>query len=419
LDILTLSNRGLGQRAIARKLGISRTTVKKYLENSELTLAAAAKRNRNSQLDPFTDNIDAWLNEDPLYSATWIYDRLRPMGFCGSYEIVKRRVGKLKNQRQAVAYMRFETEPGYQAQVDFGEFQIEHADGRIEKLYLFAMILGYSRRIYAQLIQRCDLPTFLDCHINAFLRFGGVPAEILYDRMRNVYIGKLAGKTRFNDTLFGFALHYGFEPKVAPAYAAWVKGKIERPFSFIREGFWRGYSFLCLDTANRDLAGWLAQKDQRVHGTTHEVVAKRFEREQPHLRQLPAHPFDTSYRVYRKVAKDCTVRFEANSYVVPHTLVGRQLILRVKEKIMRIFYDDRLIVTYTIPETKGNLIQDKRFYQALRNDREMNQRKYHHGSRSKGRAKRTISPQKPLYDMDVWIRPVCEYDRLIGQEVRS
>jgi hypothetical protein len=205
------------------------------------------------------------------------------------------------------------------------------------------MILGYSRRIYAQLIRRCDLPTFLDCHINAFLHFGGVPAEILYDRMRNVYIGKLAGKTRFNDTLIGFALHYGFEPKVAPAYAAWVKGKIERPLSFIREGFWRGYSFLCLDTANRDLAGWLIQKDQRVHGTTHEVVAKRFEREQPHLRQLPAQPFDTSYRVCRKVAKDCTVRFEANSYVVPHTLVGRQLILRVKEKIMRIFCDDRLI----------------------------------------------------------------------------
>ena len=169
------------------------------------------------------------------------------MGFCGSYEIVKRKVSKLKNQRQALAYMRFETEPGYQAQVDFGEFQIAHADGHIQKLYLFAMILGYSRRIYAQLIERCDLPTFLDCHIKAFCHFGGVPAQILYDRMRNVYIGKLAGKTRFNDTQVGFALHYGFAPQVAPAYAAWVKGKIERPFSFIREGFWRGYSFLCLD----------------------------------------------------------------------------------------------------------------------------------------------------------------------------
>ena len=66
------------------------------------------------------------------------------MGFYGSYEIVKRRVSRIKNQRQTVAYMRFETEPGYQAQVDFGDFQIEHADGCIEKLYLFAMIRGYN-----------------------------------------------------------------------------------------------------------------------------------------------------------------------------------------------------------------------------------------------------------------------------------
>jgi transposase len=415
LDILTLNNRGLSQRGIARRLGISRTTVQKYLENPDRAFAPAAERKRKSQLDEFADNIEAWISEDPFYTATWIYDRLRAMGFSGSYEIVKRRVSKIKNKRQAVAYMRFETEPGYQAQVDFGEFQIQHADGRIEKLYLFAMILGYSRKIYAQFVKRCDLPSFLDCHINAFAHFGGVPSQILYDRMKNVYIGKLAGKAKFNDTLVGFALHYCFEPVVAPAYAAWVKGKIERPFSFIREGFWRGYSFFDIDTANRNLGSWLAQKDQRVHGTTHEVVAERFERERPHLLPLPPQHFDTSYRVYRKVAKDCTVRFEANSFVVPHTLVGKKLILRVKEKTMRIFDDDRLVVTYTIPLTKGNLVQDKRFYQALRNDQQMNQRKYCNGRRGKGRAKRTISPQKPLYDMDVWIRPVSDYDRYISE----
>jgi hypothetical protein len=155
-----------------------------------------------------------------------------------------------------------------------------------------------------------------------------------------------------------------------------------------------------------------------VHGTTHEVVAVRFQRELPHLNPLPVKPFDTSYRIYRKVAKDCTVRFEGNSFVVPHTLVGRQIILRVKDKILRIFDDDRLVVTYTIPSTKGNLVQDKRFYKALRDDREMNQRKYHSFDRKKGRAKRTISPQKPLYDMDVLIRPLFEYDNLIEKEVR-
>ena len=358
-----------------------------------------------------------WIEEDSDYTATWIYDRLSNMGFIGSYEIVKRRVRRIKENYHKVAYMRFETEPGYQAQVDFGEFQVAKPDGSVSKLFLFSMILGYSRKMYAELIERCDLPTFLDCHIHAFEYFGGVPEQILYDRMKNVYIGKIAGKKKFNDTLMGFALHYGFKPEVAPAYAAWVKGKIERPYSFIREGFWRGYGFICLDTANRDLLTWLSKKDERVHGTTHEVVQDRFYREKSHLNILPHQAFDTSYRVYRKVYKDCTVRFEGNSYVVPHDLVGKQIILRVKKSTMRIFYNDCLVVAYDIPKGKGHLVQDKRFYEALKKDREMNKRKYKTGRRIKGRAKYTISPSKPQYAMDVQVRPLYIYDQLV-EEVR-
>jgi len=417
LDILTLHRRGLKQRAIARKLGISRNTVKKYIDNPELAFEPAHGRKRRSQLDAYQDNIKAWIEEDSDYRASWIYDRLTNMGFAGSYEIVKRRVRQIKDSYHKVAYMRFETEPGYQAQVDFGEFQVANADGSVTKLYLFSMILGYSRKMYAELIERCDLPSFLDCHIRAFEYFGGVADQILYDRMKNVYIGKIAGKAKFNDTLVGFALHYGFKPEVAPSYAAWVKGKVERPYDFIREGFWRGYGFICLDTANADLVAWLAKKDDRVHGTTYEVVKERFDRERPHLNMLPPQAFDTSYRIYRKVYKDCTVRFEANSYVVAHTLVGKQVILRVKDTTMRIFHNDRLIVTYKIPEGKGHLVQDKRFYEALRKDREMNQRKYKSGRRIKGRAKYTISPRKPQYAMDVQVRPIFVYDQFV-EEVR-
>ena len=362
MDILLMKRKGLTQREIARKLGISRNTVKKYIENQGYPEPDRSKISRKSLLDPFQGNIAAWLKEDMEYKATWIYDRLGPMGFSGSYEIVKRAVHHIKEGRQRIAYMRFETEPGFQSQVDFGEFQVERADGTILRLYLFSMILGYSRRIYSEFVERCDLPAFLDCHTRAFDYFGGVTEEILYDRMKNVYIRKIAGKDKFNDTLMGFALHYGFKPEAAPAYAAWVKGKIERPYHFIREGFWRGYGFICREAANRDLLQWLQLKDERIHGTTHEVVLHRFERERPQLQALPPLAFDTSWRVYRKVCKDCTVRFEGNSYVVPHTLVGKDLVLRVKDKSMRIFEDNRLIVTYDIPEGKGHLVQDKRFY---------------------------------------------------------
>ena len=407
MDILILKRKGLTQRQIARRLGISRNTVKKYIENEGIVTPEPIVR--KSKLDPFKANILTWLEEDGEYKATWIYDHLVPMGFAGSYEIVKRAVHEIREERQQVAYMRFETEPGFQAQVDFGEFQVENADGTIRKLYLFSMILGYSRKIYAELIDRCDLPTFLDCHIRAFDYFGGVTEEILYDRMKNVFIGKIAGRNKFNDTLMGFAFHYGFKPKVAPAYAAWVKGKIERPYHFIREGFWRGYGFVCQETANKDLLEWIARKDERIHGTTHERVSLRFGRELPCLMALPAKSFDTSYRIYRKVHKDCTVRFEGNSFVVPHTLVKKHLIARVKDGLMRIFHNDSLVVAYDIPEGKGHLVQDPGFYAALKRDRQMNKRKYGKAQHVKGRAK-TKSPLAPSYPMDVEVRSPSFYD---------
>ncbi len=217
MDIVALSRQGLSERQIAKRLGISRPTVHKYLQDPEACERGRRPVLRESKLDPYEGNIRAWLKEDPDYKATWIYDRLKPLGYTGSYDVVKRKVHELKDESQRIAYMRFESEPGCQAQVDFGEFQVMREDGTTSKYYLFSMILGYSRKIYAELIERCDLPTFLDCHIRAFTALGGVPGEILYDRMKNVYIGKVAGKARFNSTVQGFALHYWFKPVVAPA----------------------------------------------------------------------------------------------------------------------------------------------------------------------------------------------------------
>jgi hypothetical protein len=332
------------------------------------------------------------------------------MGYTGGYEIVKKLVHGLKAERTRVAYLRFETEPGRQAQVDWAEFFCTLPDGTSRLFYLFAMILGYSRKLYGELVEKCDMTTFLDCHIRAFEYFGGVPGEILYDRMKNVFIRKLAGKTYFNRSLTSLALHYGFQPMVTPAYAPWVKGKIERPMEFVREGFWRGYGFTSLDRSNRDLLEWLEMKSMRVHGTTHERVCDRFVREKPTLGTMPKDAFDTSYQAFRPVHKDCTVHFETNRYMVPHTLVGKNLVLRSKNRVIRIYDDSTHIVTYDIPEQKGQFVFEQRFIDALKNDREMNRRKYGRGIRCrKGRAV-TISPSIPAWAVDVETRSLNVYD---------
>ena len=94
--------------------------------------------------------------------------------------------------------------------------------------------------------------------------------------MKNVFIRRVAGENEvLLQSLVDLAVHYGFNPEVAPAYSPWVKGKVERPMDFVREGWWRGYAFSDLAAANRDLASWLAEKSQRKHGTTHECVDVR------------------------------------------------------------------------------------------------------------------------------------------------
>lgn len=264
----------------------------------------------------------------------------------------------------------------------------------------------------------CDLTTFLDCHIRAFEHFGGAAKEILYDRMKNVYLGRLAGRDRFNSSLLSCGLHYGFTPLAAPARSAWVKGKVERPFNYVREGFWRGYAFNDLLTANKDLAAWLSVKRERIHGTTREQVSARFERERPHLQPLPGHAFDTSLRFSRPVYKDCTICVDGNRYVVEHGLVGHEVLARVKDMRLRIFDNDRLVVTYDMPAAgQGKLVQDSRFYAALRADTALTARKYARAlSQTKGRAKQTMSPAASPLELEVARRSLTQYQAVAEQQ---
>jgi hypothetical protein len=106
-----------------------------------------------------------------------VLDQLRKAGYTGGYSIVRGFVRERKEESGRIAYLRFETDPGRQAQVDFGEFKVVAPDGGERSYYLFCMVLGYSRQLYGEYLTRCDMVSFLDAHQRAFDAFGGVPAE--------------------------------------------------------------------------------------------------------------------------------------------------------------------------------------------------------------------------------------------------
>jgi len=406
MDIRSLKREGYTIRAIARKLGIHRNTVKKYLQSPEAP-QYRKRSNKPSLLDPYKQIIQDYLQQEP-YSAMWLLERIRHQGYTGCYELVKQYASGIKGQQQRLAYIRFETEPGLQAQVDWGDFQVQELDGRITTVYIFVMVLGFSRAMYVEFVSQCTLEQFLDCHIRAFTYLGGVPAEILYDNMKHVVVGRTDGKPVFNSEFLHFAHHYGFQPKACPVQSPWVKGKVERPMDYLRERFWRGYDFRGIQKANQDALTWLANvAHQRVHGTHRQIVRERWEQEKPQLGGLPEKDYDTSLKVFRKVYKDCQVSYNTNRYIVPHTVVGKTIMLKVKDGVILFYDDDRLLVTYEEPDGKHQLVGDRGLYEQLKKDREHQQRKY--DRQGKGKATRGLST--PSLYPQVQHRPLSDYEQ--------
>lgn len=409
VEIWALKRQGYSNRAIARKLGIHRQTVKKYLATHEFPVYRAVQR--TSALTPYHRMIEEWLSAED-YQATRVHELLKRQGYTGGYETVKRAVRTIKEQRDRIAYLRFETMPGQQAQVDLADFQTVSANGEVYTLYVFLLVLGYSRQMYIEFVERCTMTTFLDCHQHAFRFLGGVPQEILYDNMKNVVVRRHVGRAQFNGTFLDFCAHAGYTPVACPPYSPWYKGKVERPIDYLRERFWRGYTYSDLTHVNRDVQEWNAAVAMaRIHGTTHEQVRLRLEREQPHLGSLPLRPYDTSEKVYRKVAKDCQLSFGGNRYVVPHTLAGRAVLLKITHGRLRVYDDERLAAEYEIPQATGQLLSHPRFYEALKQDIEQRQRKYQMPS---GKAKATRGLTNGLIHEMVQRRPLAVYEALVG-----
>jgi transposase len=155
MDIVALHRQGHSMRFIAKKLGLHRNTVKKFIICKRFPEYRRSDR-RLSILTPFVRIIQDWLSQDS-YRASWVFERLKTIGYTGSYETVKSFVRPIKQQQARLAYIRFETMPGLQAQVDWADFQITEPNGKTSTVYLFILILGYCRAIYAEFVKRCTL----------------------------------------------------------------------------------------------------------------------------------------------------------------------------------------------------------------------------------------------------------------------
>lgn len=265
MDIKELQREGLSLRAIARRLGMSRNTVRKHLRAGHPPQPMEIER--SSLLEPYHEHLRKRYEEYGL-SAVRLVEEVRAMGYPGGVDQVRRFLRKLREDkcRSGKLTVRFETAPGDQAQVDWqyaGVFQTPA--GETVKVYAFVMVLGYSRAIYVHFTTSMALPVLLLCHEKAFEFFGGIPRNMLYDNMKQVRVGP----GQLNVQLLDFAVHHGFSPRTHRAYRPRTKGKVERAIRYMDGSLLVGRTFTDLNELNAFTLSWCTNTaNQRIHATT-------------------------------------------------------------------------------------------------------------------------------------------------------
>ena len=241
---------------------------------------------------PYEDYLRARIAAWPELSGKRLLREIRELGYAGCYSVLTDFLREARPPRPKPFERRFETAPGRQAQVDFAQFQVEFTDepGVVRILWLFTMVLGHSRWLWGRFCATQDLQTVLRCHIDAFAAMGGAPSELLYDRMKTAVIGEDAeGVVDYNASLVALLNHYGAVPRACRPYRAKTKGKIERPYRYVRQDFFLARSFRDLDDLNAQFEDWRTTDRQRP-GPRHHPARRRRSTSPRSSRRLIAHP---------------------------------------------------------------------------------------------------------------------------------
>jgi transposase len=343
-EIHRLSDLGYKQRKIARQLGISRPTVRKYLENPKRERANLP--GRPSKLDPYLDLIHQMLEKDPDISAPVVLQHLAAKGFDGKVTIVRDYLRKQRGQKAfGQAFLRIESEPAEQFQIDWGHFgHITYGETR-RKLYALAVVESFSRMIYIEFTHSQKQEVLHQCLLHAFSFFGGTADQIVVDNMLTAVTERQGSLIRFNGRFLEFLRPFKITPVACHVRAAHEKGKIESVIKYLRYNFLPLRSFLDVVDANLQVRDWLHQvANVRLHQGTGCRPIDRFEQVQ--LRPLPPLLPDCRETSQATVYKDFAVRFDANTYTAPPWVVGKSVTVKADSTTVAIYLNQKRVAVH-------------------------------------------------------------------------
>jgi len=236
-ELKELQRQGMSIQAISELTGWDRKTIRKYMRAAGVVPEYGPRSERPRKLDAFKPYLEERLRAG-VWNARVLLRELRERNFTGSYTILTDWLRPQRRSARTVAVRRFETPAGKQAQVDWGHLGTLEMGGEEWKLHGFTFTLGYSRRMVAEAALDQKLGTLLRLHEAAFQQIGGVPEEILYDRMKTVWLGTdERDEIVWHPVFLDFARYWGFTPRLCRPYRAQTKGKVESGVKYVRRNF--------------------------------------------------------------------------------------------------------------------------------------------------------------------------------------
>ena len=367
-EMLRLKACGWGAKRIAAALDCSHHTVKSYLAAGGVKPFKAPQRAK--MLDGHKDWLRARFLQHGGNADVVRQDLLAEKGLKVSLRTLERAVQPFRQalKAEALATMRFETPPGRQLQIDFGERLVEIGGARV-KAFVFVATLGHSRRLSVRAFRHERQESWFSGLENAFTSFGGVPEEVLMDNPRALveHHDRASRRVVFNGKLLAFAKHWGFIPRACAPYRARTKGKTENGVGYVKKNAIAGHAFASWEAFEAHLARWERDvANVRVHGTTGEAPMTRFERDEAHrLKPLDGAdgsrrpPFGSLRELSRIVGNDCAIEVDTNSYSVPWRLIGEPVAVTVAAGEVRIRHGVREVAVHKLAEGRRQRVVDR------------------------------------------------------------
>jgi transposase len=350
-DVVQLDKEGMKWRAIARALKVSRNTVRQIVTEHERTrdqphtaLPARRSRARGSKLDPLRPRVEELLKTYEDITAQRVFEILRDeQGYTGGDTIVKGLVRKLRPQEPPKPSLETPPrEPGKMAECDWSPYPVTFTQAPPMTLQAFGYTLRYSTRKYYGFHEGNGLHPLMDGHVRAFERFGGAAHCCKYDSQKPVVLRWEGNQPIYNLRFIDFATYYEFTAEACHRDSPNEKPRVERSFWELTLSFFRGRSFRDREDLQAQLTHWLdtiadVRPLKRMRRRTR---LELFAEEQPLLRPLPRHPYDTARVLYKLCDIEGFIAWESNWYSLPYDYVTELLPVRITENELFVYKPD-------------------------------------------------------------------------------